>query len=652
MTSLGESATTWLQATPVVLVALLVLLVPGWVAARLLGVRGWPALAVAPAVSVSTVSIGGVLASLVGLRWGTTSFVAGSLLVWLVAVALGRALRAADRPSPGASAAALAGLVIAAIGVLVVYLPVSGAPDVFPQHPDTIFHLGTVQWMLDRGDISSLEGAGFVTLMGDGFYPAAFHGVVVTVAHLTGASVAVSASVVALTISAVVWPLGCLILARLVFGERLAVTLAAAVMSVAFSAFPYWLMGYGVLWPNLLGYALVPAALACLVAALAPGPDRAMTPARGSLLLLACLPGIGFAHPNAFIALLVIGYLVVAERLAAFAWRERRHRRRLAGWVGGGLIVGTVMAAGVAVAITQRADSLRSSNRFGPEATLREAVIQTVLQGPRGQPRLYLLAAVVLAGALVLVWRHRDQLWVVGSLAVTAGLFVAVMGVDTRASRLLTWPWYNNPPRLAALVVLPAVLAGTAALVALADLLSRVKVFQGSSFTSSALWPALVGPTVLVLLTGGYVEQHRSTISPFFGPSTSMSVVSERELDSLRALAQEIPRSAVVAANPWNGAPFLYLISGRSMLFPTEKTIVPGDRALLAKRLDRAGTSAAVCAAARRQGVQYAITGGRPFGGGARRYPGVDRVGSSAAFREVASAGPYTLYRLSRCAGG
>ena len=127
--------------------------------------------------------------------------------------------------------------------------------------------------------------------------------------------------------------------------------------------------------------------------------------------------------------------------------------------------------------------------------------------------------------------------------------------------------------------------------------------------------------------------------------------MSERELDSLRSLAQEIPRAAVVAANPWNGGPWLYLVSGRSMLFPTEKTIVPGDRALLAKRLDDAGTSAAVCAAARRQGVQYAITGGRSFGGGGWRYPGVDRVGSSAAFREIVSVGPYTLYRLSRCAG-
>ena len=647
MTSLGESSTTWLQATPVVAVALLVVLGPGWVAARLLGVRGLPAVAVAPAVSITTVSMSGVVVSLLGWRWGTTSFVAASLLLWLLAVGIGRALPPARRRDAGASISAVAGVAIAAVGILVVYLPVSGAPDVFPQHPDTIFHLGTVQWMLDRGDTSSLEGAGFVSLSGGGFYPAAFHGVVVTVAQITGASVAVSASVVALTISAVVWPLGCLLLGRLVLGPRLAVTLAVAVVSVGFSAFPYWLMGYGVLWPNLLGYALLPVAMACLVAALASGPDRAMSPVRSTLLLLATLPGIGLAHPNAFIALLVMGYFVVAERLVTLAWRERRSRRRLAAWAGGTVVVGTLIAGAAAAAITQRADALRASNVFGPEVTLPEAVVQALLHGPRGLPRLHVLGAVVLAGVVVLLWRHRDQLWVVASLAVTVGLFVAVMGVDSRETRLLTWPWYNNPPRLAALLVLPAVLAGSAAVVALADLLSRVRGLKGS-----VLWPSLLAPAALVLVTGGYVDEHRSVISFYFHPTAASSVVSESELDSLRALAREIPRDAVVAANPWNGAPYLYLVSGRRMLFPTEKAIVPGDRALLARRLDDAGAAAEVCTAARRQGVQYAITGGRPFGGGARRYPGVDRVGSSAAFREIAAAGPYTLYRLSRCAGG
>jgi phosphoribosylamine-glycine ligase len=96
-------------------------------------------------------------------------------------------------------------------------------------------------------------------------------------------------------------------------------------------------------------------------------------------------------------------------------------------------------------------------------------------------------------------------------------------------------------------------------------------------------------------------------------------------------------------------------VSGRRLLVPTEKALSAGDRTLLAARLDQAGSSPEVCAAARRQHVDYAIVGGEPFAwAGAKRvakYRGIDRVGSSAAFTEVAHSAPYTLYRLTSCAG-
>ena len=79
-----------------------------------------------------------------------------------------------------------------------------------------------------------------------------------TVAQLTHAPIVVSASSVALVTAGLIWPLGCIFLARTVFGPSRTVTYAAAFGSVAFSAFPFWLMGYGVLWANLLGQALLP----------------------------------------------------------------------------------------------------------------------------------------------------------------------------------------------------------------------------------------------------------------------------------------------------------------------------------------------------------------------------------------------------------
>lgn len=646
---MGEDSTSWLEAAPAAVVLLLLVFVPGWVALRLLGLRGLAALTVAPVLSVTTIALTAVGASLLGVRWGAIPLLGGSLLSWLAAAALARLLRSAPAPAPGPVAPTLLAVGIAAAQLLVVMVPLTGAATASPQQPDTIFHLGTIQWMLDRGDISSLEAGGFTTLSGEGFYPAAFHGVAATLTQLTGQPIVVSTSLLAFVAAGVSWPLGCLLLARLVLGPSLAVSLAVGLTSGAFTAFPLWLMGYGVLWPNLLGYALLPAVLGCLVAAVARGPAAVIDRPRASVLLATTVPGLALAHPNALIALVVFGYPVVAERLLATAWRHRRERPSVAAWAASALVSGTLLLLAIGAVLTRGAVGMRGSNEPGPETSLGKAVNEALFHAPRGAPHLRVLGVLVLAGVVAVVWRHRDQLWVAVTFVLTAVLFVAVMAVDSPRTRLLTWPWYNNAPRIAALVVLPAVLAAAAALVAVAARLDRVRAARGGP----GWWPAFVGPVVLLVLTGGYVDQHRRVMRPYFPTSSSRAYDSGEQLDGLRLIGERIPKGSVVAANPWNGASYLYLVSGHRLLFPTEQARWPTDRALLAQRLNEAGRSDEVCAAARRERVQYVITGGQPVGDATNaptRYAGVDGVAASAAFRQIAAHGPYRLYQLVGCA--
>src|SRR3954447_12573246 len=122
---------SWLAAVPTVLVTLLVLLVPGGVAARLVGVRGFFGLAVAPAVSVGVVAAGAVAAGLLQVRWSVLTFLVCVLLTWLVAWVVARLRRRADArrrdqvlPSsrPLEAAGWPVGLAVAAVLVTVVYL--------------------------------------------------------------------------------------------------------------------------------------------------------------------------------------------------------------------------------------------------------------------------------------------------------------------------------------------------------------------------------------------------------------------------------------------------------------------------------------------------------------------------------------------------
>jgi hypothetical protein len=608
--------------------------------------------------------VAGILSAATHLRWGPFTFAASVVLLWLVAALVGRLLRRRPERTDGAVLASLIGVAFAFAAVAVAFVAATGSPAAFPQHPDTIFHLGASQWMLDHGDISTLHAGGFSRPSGTGFYPAGFHALVVTVSSLTGAPVVVSASSVALVTAGLIWPLGCVMLARTTFGPSVRVTLAAAVASVAFCAFPFWLMGYGVLWPNVLGQALLPAALGCLLRVTTPdacdngrsgtaqGSWQAVNlPAsrtRAAVVLAAILPGLGVAHPNAVVAFTLLAYCIVAEATLTRVWQARRRRsHEMRAPLAAFAVVSALAALGWA-ATTTISVGMRASNPLGPEAPPAEAVLDTLAYGPRGLPHLWLVALLAMVGAVLILVRGSRQRWVVVSLALCSLLYLLLVAVDSPLTRLLTWPWYNNSPRLAALMVLPAVLTTTAALSWLAATLARR--VDGLSRIPAAV----VLPVLFVLLTaGGYVREHRDILATYFDPPASGSWASTEELRALRTLSSKVEPGAVVAANPWNGGSYLYLVSGRRMLFPTEKSLDSPDRQLMARRLDEAAESPRVCAAARRQEVRYALTGGTPAGKGKgyARFKGVDNVGGSSAFRELAAAGPYRLYELVHCAG-
>jgi hypothetical protein len=655
---MGLGTTTWAQALPVVAVAALLMVVPGALAARWSGTSWSTALAVGPLLTTTTLTVAGVLAPAVGLSWSPWVFGAAALGVCALGGLLGLALRRQPDPEDDGRNAAghgagggdgrasawslLAATGIALAGVAAVVLPTTGRPTAFPQSPDTIYHLGTIEWMVQGRDISVLHAGGFASPSGTGFYPAAFHDFAATLAMLTGASPVVAASSTILVIAGIVWPLGLDLLARQVLGHGWWPSLAAGLGAIAFSSFPFWLMGYGVLWPNVYGQAMLPAALV-LLTSVVTGPRRL----RDGLLLVVSIPGLALAHPNALIAFgLIAGAIVVGAALRAI-WRDRRERPRRAVVRSVGVLIGLAAFAGAWMVVTQASAAMRASNPKGPEMSVGDALVDGFFFAPRNLSPMWLVGVVVLVGAVVLVVRRRGW-WVVVAHVAFGTLYVLDAGVDSRWTRLLTWPWYNNSPRLAALMVVTGALLFAAALTGLAEWSARALRGRGAPW----LAPAALAVVLVAGTAGLGYNAHHAALAEYFDLPADESFASTAELDGLRVLGRQVPASSVVAANPWKGATYLYLTSGRRLLFPTEKAYVPGDREILGRRLDEAATDPAVCAAARRLSVDYVITGGTSMtasGGQKRRYRGIDDVPQAPGFRRVASAGGFDLYHLDAC---
>jgi hypothetical protein len=296
---------------------------------------------------------------------------------------------------------------------------------------------------------------------------------------------------------------------------------------------------------------------------------------------------------------------------------------------------------------------MRESNAPGPEMAASSALLDVLLFAPRAMDYLWVSGALVLAGLVVVVVRHRRQLWLPIAFLVVGALYYLNAAVDTEATRALTWPWYNNAPRLAALVVVPAAVLATATLAAATAGLQRL-VARWRPLGATAATAAVAAAYLLVSL-GGSTPAHQKLLEPFFKEKADYAWADRSELAALREIGRQLPSDAVVAANPYNGGSYLYLASGRRVLYTSEKTMSDGDLRLIGRRADDIGSDPEVCAAMRRQGVTHVLTGGTTstFGPNRdRRYAGLAGVSLSPDFEYVTQAGPFRLFRVVGCAEG
>ena len=669
---LTPGTSTWLDAVVPSLIALLLLVVPGLGAGLLLGARPATSLGVAPAVSTTVLVVGASLNAALRASWSVWALLLTVSAAWGVAFAVRQLLSrlvprrpaTPDGRRPHGSVVAkgvgaprvaqvlgtVAGVCIAAVVVVWVYMHSASSPELFPQHPDTIFHVGVTQWMAEHRDASFQHGTDFVGVSPNRSYPVGFHVVTSTVSIITGqpAVVAVTATVVAL--AAVLWPLAMGVLARHLFGATPAAAAAGAAASVLFIGFPFMLMAFGVLWPNLFGQVLLPGVLALVVVLarrVSPGVDSDDRTSPTVVLLLLAAPGLAVAHPNALITAVVFSALtlwVAAIRRSWFAdgYGVRRW------WPAAGATA--VVVGGIAFTTVGRLSMMFLTGTPGPEMTLKQALVDVLGFAPRTAAPVYLLAALVAIGALVVLRRFPHAAWLLAAMALMVSLYVANTAVDTPLARLWTWPWYNNAIRIAAVGVFPAALLTAAAFLGMGRLARR---------WVSPPWRAeAVGVTVVLILlllsTRGFVSRDVSWVRPYFNPGVSRSWASPAELRALHELAGSIPEDGLVVADPWKGGTYLYVVGDRRLYYPTEKYNNTPDRRLVGLRLGDVARDPEVCRIVREAGITHALVGGVPFLWGRarseRQYVGVEAVQSSPGWERVTSSGPYSLYRLKACA--
>ena len=642
---------TWIDLAVAGALTAAVVVLPGIVLALVMGLRGLASWAAAFPFGVTVISTASVAAPLIGLAWSPLPVV---LVTVVFAAVIGGVRLAANRgwrlraPQPVErgrwviAAVVAAGIVVAAQVVVVI-----GAPDNISQTFDNIFHLNAVRYALDNGNASPLfVGSMTSTSGGMWFYPTAWHATAALVVQATGASIPVAANAMALVFSALAWPAGAMWLTSELFGRGRGTAIGAGLAIIGSASFPLLMIDYGVLYPLHMGLAVLPAALALALRALRITSPGGLPAALAVVGTLGTLPGLAVAHPGALVAWIVfvsVGIVFTAVR----AWKGSRSRGQRA------LVVVFVAAyAIVAAAVWWVLRPPAAARTWQPEMTVAQAMGEVSFASPYRAPLALLVAVLMIAGV---VWavrsRRRAPLYAVVALLAVGGLYVVVAALPYFEIRdVLTGSWYNNLPRVAAILPTAVVpLAGAGAL------------FLSAGVRGAARRMRLRGPLQAIATAGVLLIAVVAALLPMRTPidtaqanytlDADSPLVSADEMALMRRLDDEVEPDAVIAGSPWTGAGLAYAISGREVLQPHTLMDITSEMTAINDGLDRAAPGGTVCRAVDDTRVRYVLDfGTREVHGGNHPYPGFSRLAASKAVELVDEEGDARLYRIVGCA--
>lgn len=641
---------SWLAIVPAGLVAGALLFLPGLIVGALLRLRGVRLFALAPAISVSLIAVAALAAPVVGIGWGLIPVL---LLTAVAAVAAffwsryaGRPLAPVVRQRSGQGIAIAVALAVPAVIIALVLVRSIHDPEYFSQRYDNFFHLNAVQYILDTGNASPLWLGSMTSPEGIPFYPSGWHALVSIIVALSGAGVAVAVNATIIVVAAVVWPLSALFLVRELLGRSTVLTVLTGVLSAAFSAFPFLLLHYGVLYPLFLGLALSPVAIAVAWRLLRPGVVARRQD--WALLLVLVIPGLGVAHPGALMAVVALTVPFVVARLIGEI--RRGGRARLIG-------VGLLVAYAVAGAVLLQVVRPPGNQIYWPIIdTVPGAIGEVVSAGVYGYPSSLGITALMIVGAYSVIRRGTYVRWcILGMAAISAMLYVIVAASPYEVLRFwFTAPWYNNPPRIAAFWVIGVLpLAALGGVVIVTWVLRQRRLAAVRRLLVRA--PFAVLAAVVVILVGvtqnAAIRQAAADIEFTYELRPGGPIISPDEFDLMEELPELVPKDAVIAGDPWTGASFAYGLSGRRVLMPHLLMDLTDDAETINTKLATQGDSPAVCAALQRTGVGYVLdfSADGDFQENPDDYSGLEDLDDSPYVRLVEERGNAKLFQITSC---
>ncbi|MEE0169554.1 MAG: DUF6541 family protein [Eggerthellaceae bacterium] len=459
----------WFSFFAAVLIVLALLYVPGCLFLKALRFDGLTSLICSPLLSAVAYEAIAVAFSKLGIGFTWYTAVAPVIMLGLISRMVSLALTrrkvwhiASMKTSRTDWLHLIIYLGIAALLVGYFFVRTLDTPASFNQDHDNVWHINLIQSFVQSGNYSPLDaslyhdsnGINAMPIESTGsFYPSLWHCVGALVVSVLDCPIPVAVNALNCVILAVLLPSSAFFLLRQISPNDSKITLCGSVICLAFGAFPWRFVTFGPLYPNLLGFALVPMAVAIFIAIFGQGKSREHR-IRYALLYIFGVVALACAHPNSvFTAAVILIPFCIYSIFHEIGVRSLSRRRRCF-WqiVCCGFFIVFVAAIWI---ILYGMPFLQGVVGFSWEVqTLGQQELINILVLSFNEPSAQIaLGAVVLAGVLYTI-KEGKYLWITASYILACVICYFGATSSGLLKSVMTGFWYSDPYRVAAVVAI------------------------------------------------------------------------------------------------------------------------------------------------------------------------------------------------------
>ena len=636
----------WDQLILGVIVGTLALFAPGFFVARGLRFNAVVSLAVAPLITLVGYAFLTLAYERVGIACSLESVVLPSVIAGVVLFVLLRRVAPAMGATPLTSRirdvyvaekkithfdAICAASAVAFMAIVAVYTYVSviGSPESFLQEFDNVHHMSAIRNFAESGvwapvSTSFYAGAESMPLVQDegGFYPAAWIMIAALIMDTVGSQPALAIHAANIVFIVFVYPLAMISFLRLVFRDKPLVLLCAVVCIPALAVFPWRLLLFGPLYPNLAAYTMVPVVAALFMGCIAAGAKRSerimlgVVTAAGVLALVLTQPNAVFT-----VAVLLVPYCVYCSVKATdklgYVGVKRQKVRFLAGT---GFVAFSIVVWIAALNVPFFEDVI--SFWWEAYASPGQAIFDILtLSFSLDKPQIVLACILFIGIAVTLV--QRRYIWLVFAFGIFCSMFFIDIATDSVLKRWLTGFWYTDKVRIAAAAGIAAVPLVSIGLYSLC--VGVYHLVQNLLIKKEILGPSLVTMlTVVFILLISYFPSARfmSEVDSqtTFGnlracfqvsyPDSATKIYDTSEQAFVDQVKQTVPKDAMVLNLAPDGSVFAYAQDNLNLYYRYTDVDEENERPeskIIRERLSSYATDEQVVDAVAKTGAQYVL---------------------------------------------